>query len=129
MTNQNICDAAITLCGEMPSAATGDYTARSFTVLALIYDQCLPLDNAYRAAHGAEPSAWTPCVTIGPDEDFPLSDVFIPAVSYALAALLVTDENGELSNLFYGRYVAALAEIRRLIPAAPEPITDRYHLF
>lgn len=129
MTNLDICNAAITLCGEVPATATADYSSRSFTLLALIYNQCLPLDNAYRASHAMEPCSWTPGVLIDPTEDFPLSEVFISAVSYALGALLVTDENSELSNLFYSRYLAGLDEIRRLIPAAPGPIVDCYHLF
>ena len=130
MTHNDIIKSAITISGELQVNATGDYTVRAFTLLALLYDQCLPLDRVYRQANGLPESSWTPDTEIhNENDDFPLADVFLGIIPYALASLLVIDENTELSNLLYARYVAGLSEIRKAIPASVEPTVDRYHFF
>ena len=130
MTNDDIIKSAISVSAETPLTATGDYTARAFTLLALIYNQCAPLDKLWRQANDLPESAWVPATEIARlEDDFPLSDIFLGLVPYALASLFVIDEDTELSKLYYSRYLAGLAEIRRMIPAKIEPIADRYKFF
>ena len=129
MTNNDICDAAIYLCGESLLPYSGDYRLRAQTLLALIYNECAPLDTAYRKAHDLPDGAWTDGTTVDLIALFPLSDPFTSAVTYALGSFLVSDENSELSALLYARYVAYLDGIRREIPAVVEPIADKYHFF
>ena len=128
MTNQDICNAATYLCGEIPANAT-DYAARAVPALALIYNDCAALDTAYRKSHDLPDSTWVNSAAVNMADLFPLADVFVSAVTYALGSMVVVDENAELSNLLYARFVADLDEIRRMIPAVPEPIADHYHLF
>lgn len=129
MTTHDLCNAATYLCGEIPANSSADYEARSFTLLALIYNECAPLDAVYRKTHDLPEGSWTNGILVGRNDPFPLSDVFLSAVVYALGALFVLDENSELSALLYARYVAYLDEIRRSIPAVVAPTVDRYHLF
>ena len=129
LTNQDVCNAAIFLSGETIPAGNTDYTARAPALLALIYNECLPLDTAYRVANHLQNGTWTPAVTVGLAQSFPLCDVFSSPVSYALAALLTIDENQELSNVMQNRFSSLMDEIRRTIPASHEPIKDVYHLF
>ena len=129
MTHNDIIKSAISICGEQPPLAGGDYTTRAFTLLALIYNQCAPLDAVWRQTHNLPEGTWTPNTELDSlNGDFPLSDIFLSVVPFALASLLVVDEDAELSKQFYARHVAGLADIRRMIPASAEPIADRYHL-
>lgn len=129
MTHNDVIESAITLAGEIYGVAGDDYSIRSRPLLALIYNQCDPLDRLWRQENHLPESTWTPCTTIqNTSGDFPLSDAFLVPVPYALAALLTLDENPELSKFLYANYVETLAEIRRRIPAKVEKIADRYQL-
>ena len=128
MTNNEICNAAISLSGEVLPAGSTDYVARAPYLLALIYTECAPLDDLYRAAHGMDANGWTPCVSVEPKDTFPLSEIFSAPASYALAAMLTIDENAELSEAMYKRFASLLEAIRSGIPAVAVPITDRYGL-
>ncbi len=128
MTNDDIIKSAVSLSNEQ-TPTSSDYSARALWLLALIYNQCAPLDKIYRQANDLPQSTWVPATQIDSlNSDFPLSDVFLAVVPFALASLFVSDENSELSKQFFAQYVAGLAEIRRMIPASVEPIVDRYHL-
>ncbi len=129
MTHENIIESAVTLAGEMYGVAGDDYTLRACPLLALIYNQCDPLDRLWRQENDLPESAWVPATTIADTAGtFPLSDAFLVPVPYALAALLTLDENPELSKFLYANYVEGLADIRRRIPAKVEKIADRYQL-
>ena len=130
MTNNDIIQAAIKVSAEIPLNATGDYGSRATALLALIYNQCTPLDKVWRQANDLPESSWIPNTEVDElTDDFPLSDIFLGVVPYALASLFVIDEDTELSNQYYSRYLAGLAEIRRMIPAKAGPIADRYKFF
>ncbi|MBE6529242.1 MAG: hypothetical protein E7680_01400 [Ruminococcaceae bacterium] len=129
MTHDDIIQSAISVSGELPLSASGDYSVRAVSLLALIYNQCIPLDKIWRQVNGLPESTWIPDTKLHDlTGSFPLSDVFLGIVPFALASLLVIDEDTELSKQYYSRYLAGLAEIRRMIPASTEPIADRYHL-
>ena len=129
MTNHDICVAAIKLAGETAPEDCPDYLTRSSAILALVFTECAALDASYREAHGKEESGWTPCVSVDLSAAFPLSEIFSAPVTYALAALLVVDENDELSGTLFTRFAALMNEIRRGISAKSVPITDRYRMF
>lgn len=129
MTHDDILQSAISISGEVSLAANSDYGIRAVTLLALIYNQCAPLDKVWRQVNGLPDSTWVPDTKLHDlTGSFPLSDIFLGIVPFALASLLVIDEDTELSKQYYSRYLAGLAEIRRMIPASTEPIADRYHL-
>ena len=94
---------------KMPKAL--DTPARQKRLLALLeeyVDACRPPPDA--------------------DADFPLCDVFAPAAIYHLASGLVIDENEEMSDKFFDRYINAILDIRKELPASVEKIVDRYGL-
>lgn len=129
MTHDDILQSAISVSGELSLAANSDYGIRAVTLLALIYNQCAPLDKVWRQVNELPESTWVPDTKLHDlTGSFPLSDIFLGIVPFALASLLVIDEDTELSKQYYSRYLAGLAEIRRMIPASTEPIADRYHL-
>ena len=128
MTNDDIIKSATVLSGEQP-ATNGDYLSRSYSLLALIYNQCAALDKLYRKVNDLPESTWVPVAQVSSlSAACPLSDVFFSAVSFGLASFFVMDENPELSKQFGALYLAKLTEIRQMIPAVLEPIVDRYHL-
>ena len=128
MTNRDICDAAIRLSGETTPEDNADYLSRSASLLALVYTECAPLDDAYRIANNMDPRVWSPCVLVTLTDLFPLADVFSAPAAYALAALLTLDENGELSAAMYQRFASLLVDIRRGLPAKAEAIVDVYRV-
>ena len=100
-----------------------------FDMLAAFVTQYVKLDNAYREANGMEKKVIsTDAAAIDADADFPLCDVFAPAAIYHLASGLVIDENEEMSDKFFDRYINAILDIRKELPASVEKIVDRYGL-
>ena len=128
MTYRELFDAAVRMVAE--NAEEGDvtdYEDRSSYLLATVSNQCAALDRAYRLANGAIDTALIKvgvCVML--DETFPLSDAFAPAVTYYLAAMLVLDENEEMSDTLFSRYADAIAQLRSQMPAVTEKIVNRY---
>ena len=45
-----------------------------------------------------------------------------------LASALVIDENEEMSDTFFDRYINIILEIRKSLPATTGGIVDRYNL-
>ena len=70
----------------------------------------------------------TDMIAVDPEEDFPLCDIFIPISVHYVAAGLVIDENEEMSDKFFDRYINGILEIRNAIPAEQGAIVDRYGL-
>ena len=66
------------------------------------------------------------CVHIPLEADFPLSDRFVNAATAYLAAMLIIDENGELSDKIYDKYCDMMARIQSEIPAKIEKIAQKY---
>ena len=70
----------------------------------------------------------TDAVVLNPNDEFPLCDVFAPAAIYHLASGLVIDENEEMSDKFFDRYISAILDIRKTLPSSVGAIVDRYGL-
>jgi hypothetical protein len=54
--------------------------------------------------------------------------VFVPAAVQYLASALIVDENEEMSDKFFDRYINLILEIRKTLPATQGAIVDRYDL-
>ncbi|MBQ9131888.1 MAG: hypothetical protein IJX62_05410 [Clostridia bacterium] len=128
MTYRELFDAAVRMVDE--NAADGDtedYEERAGYLLATACSQCAPQDEVYRKAHGLGQSTTQDVglyVTL--DGEFPLSPIFAPAVACYLAAMLVLDENEEMSDTLFSHYANALAAIRGGLPVTAEKIADHY---
>ena len=106
-----------------------DYTSRAPYLLASFVTQYAKLDSDYRKANNMTgKEIFTDMVAVNPDDTFPLCDVFVPAAIYHLASGLVMDENEEMSDKFFDRYIKIILEIRDSMPATTSAIIDRYGL-
>ena len=131
MLYRDLIQSAIAIVCENAVVSFGneDYHARAPYLLAAFVTQYAKLDGDYRKANGMENKVIsTDAAAIEVDDEFPLCDVFAPAAIYHLAAGLVIDENEEMSDKFFDRYINAILEIRKNLPSLAEPIVDRYGL-
>lgn len=128
MNCQDILNAAIRKVCEDPSdPATDDYRERAPYLLADFLSECSRLDAFYRQVHGLAPALPFEEVYISMSAEFPLCKVFTaPAVNW-LAAMLVLEENEELSDRLFARSSDLLAKIQTSIPVRKQ-ITDVYRL-
>ncbi len=131
MTYREILNSAISAVCEDTSAAGGteDYTYRGQYLLATFVVEQAPLDAQYRRANGL-PAAkiTTDMVSVDPEDDFPLCNTFMPAAVNYLASALVIDENEEMSDRFFDRFVNNMLTLKQSIPATQEKIKDCYAL-
>lgn len=131
MIYYDILDSAIAaVCEDVnASKATEDYIARGQFILATFVVQYASLDASWREAHGIDPKEIdTNMALISPRDEFPLCDVFAPVAINYLASGLVLDEDEEMSDKFFDRYITGMMEIRNALPAKQSPIIDRYGL-
>ena len=129
MTYYDILDSAIAaVCEDVTSSyATEDYSSRAQFILAGFVVQYASLDAVWREAHGMETKTIdTNIAMISPRDEFPLCDIFAPIATNYLASALIIDENEEMSDKFFDRYVTGMIDIRNAIPAKQAPIIDRY---
>ena len=121
--------AAVGMTGEdMSDDCLTDYEDCSVYLLATCCRECASIDARYRAAHAMEPASIPRGVYIDLEDDFPLCDALVPAVTYYLAAMLVADENEELSDRFFSLYTDSLAALSASIPASHSSVRDCYGL-
>ena len=131
MTYYDILDSAIAaVCEDVSnSGATEDYTARAQFLLANFVVRYVDLDKLWRKAHGIESKEINTDISmISPRDEFPLCSIFAPIAVNYLASALVIDENEEMSDKFFDRYITGIMDIRQRMPAQQAPIIDRYGL-
>lgn len=131
MTYYDLLDSGIATVGEDVNAshATEDYVIRGQFILASFVTKYAALDRVWRKAHGMNPvKIETDMVSIDPDDDFPLCEVFIPVAVNYLASGLVIDENEEMSDNFFDRYINGILDIRKELPGEQSAIVDKYGL-
>ena len=131
MICRDLIEGALAIVCENATVTFGneDYHARAPYLLAAFVTQYAKLDSDYRKANGMEQTVVsTDAAVIDSEEVFPLCDVFAPAAMYHLASGFVIDENEEMSDKFFDRYVNAILDIRKSLPASAGAIVDRYGL-
>ena len=126
MTCKKIYDAALRLLNEREQNAA-DYEDRAGYILATFCTQASPIDNRYRAEQGDGPKAPFSKLYLELDNTFPLSDILLPAAQFYLAAMLVIDENEELSDRYFAKYTDAMSSILHA-SSKSSPTKDRYNL-
>lgn len=131
MTYLDLTKRAVAAVCENPTASFGleDYQTRASFLLATFIGEYKVLDSCYREALGMEAKEiMTDMASVDLEDDFPLCDVFIPAAIHCLAAGLVIDENEEMSDKFFDRYINNILAIRQSFPSSTGSIVDRYDL-
>ena len=126
MTCKSIYDAALRLLCEVEENAS-DYEDRAGYILATFCTEASAIDNRYRAQNGEGPLLPFAKLFVELESDFPLSDVFLPAAEYYLAAMLAIDENEELSDRYFAKYTDSMTSILQEKSQASS-IKDRYGL-
>ena len=126
VTCKKIFLAALALLGEPDGSCPDDLGEHATYHLAAFCTENAALDRLYREHRGLPEADGFDNVAIGLDEPFPLSERFVPAAATYLAAMLVLDENEELSDKLYGRYCDMMASLCTAIPGASQAITDIY---
>ena len=129
MKYQEILDASIGMIGESGSTGNvGDYAERATYLMGTFCSQCLPVDRKYRISKGEIPEEITvpSCVTLS--DSFPLSTVFVPAATYYIAAMLILEENEDISETLFGHYTDAIASIQNDLLASRHSIKNNYPL-
>lgn len=127
MKNREIYDAALRVLAEKcVDGANDDYEERAPYLMANFCCESSRTDAAYRKAHSLASPKKVSSVFVELDADFPCCERFTTAAIMYLAAMLIVDENPDLSDKFFDRYSDAMSEICMEIPAVIERISDRY---
>ena len=127
MINREIYTTALRLIGENPDTSeNSDYEDRAPYLLAAFCTESAEIDTAYREANDLPPRTPVNNVSISLTGVFPCASRFTTAASLYLAAMLVIDENIELSDKLFDRYCDAMATIQSEIPAKIEKIAQQY---
>ncbi len=129
MTYRQIYENALRLiCEVADSVDTADYEERASYILATFLGQCAPMDRQYRAAHQMGTHTVAPVACVNPDHTFDLAEVFVTPAEHYLAAMLVLDENEEMSERFFSLYTDEISALLDALPCSCESIRDRYSL-
>lgn len=126
LTCNKIFLAALAMLGEPSDGYPADLATQATYHLAAFCCENSGIDSLYRTHRGLAPAGEFDSVAIGLDETFPLCERFVPAAATYLSAMLVLDENEELSDKLYDRYCDMMATLCATIPGASEAITDIY---
>lgn len=127
MTNQAAFDAALRLIGEEPGAVDlGDYTARAPHLVCAACRALSALDRLCRGTLGYAEQVLPAGGEYALGDTFPLCDELLPATAAHIASGLLFDENPVQSDRCYARFTAEANAVLGGLPAAVEPITERY---
>ncbi len=127
MINQEIYEASLGILAQsISSSENEDYEERAPYLLAAFCNDVLDLDGTLRSIFGEDDTPDFHKVFLPLTDDFPLLDRFAPLAGLYVAAMLVLDEDGELSDRIYDRYNDMLDQIRSGIPYSLESITNQY---
>ena len=135
LTNRDIYKNALSLIGEcINGSKTDDYEERAEYILPAFFGVVKNTDKKLRKAEGKEDQPSFSPVYTPLDSDFPLSDSFVSTAALYLAAMLVIEENSELSDTLYDKYCDGIASIAASVSsisnesntASCEPIVQKY---
>ncbi|NLW73999.1 MAG: hypothetical protein GX057_03765 [Clostridiales bacterium] len=129
MENRIICteiyEAALSMIGERNAVHNADYAERAPYLLAAFCCEAAQIDRLYRKTKGYGKQPEFGSVMIELASPFSLSPRFLGPASLYLAAMLVLDEDEELSDRLYGKYCDAMSAICSEV-GATEKIIDVY---
>lgn len=128
VTNKDIYDSALRMLAE--SCVEGDnddYEERAPYLLAAFCTEAEDTDKALRQILSEPEGACFNAVYVPLNEQFPLLDRFSAAAAFYLAAMLVIDDNRELSDTLYDKYSDSMSRLCASVPALSGSISDRYY--
>ena len=129
MEYSEIYNSAVQLLGEEQSLPNiADYERRAGYLLANFTMNTIPVDTLYRESNSLSPSTSKTYTYVEFKQFFPLSTVFASAGIYYLAAMLVLEENKELSDRLYALYLREIEGIKQSLQASLIQTRDCYGL-
>ncbi len=127
LKGKEIFAAALNVLAETnDSSDRSDYEERYPYILALFCGEAEELDRKYRLAHGMSADPFSVALSEIGEKELPLSEVFTSAAVYHLAAMLVFDENTELSDRLFEKFASRMADIYSALPAECGKIKNMY---
>jgi len=130
MKNKDVYISALNLIAQSDRAESNeDYEERAPYLLAAFCSEVREMDREYRKAHGLCVQTDFNDVYMALDRDFPACHRFSAPACLYLAAMLIIDEDGALSDKFYEKYCDAISSVYSEIPAELDSIRNIYSGF
>jgi hypothetical protein len=129
MTNRDIYSTALGLLAQnIDGEENGDLEDRAPYILASFCSEVFEIDRlARRLLDLSSGSATEFSRTFLPlDGEFPLLERFASAAAKYLAAMLIIDEDSELSDKLYDMYCDSMATLQSQLPSVIEKIVNKY---
>ena len=114
------------ICEREEISDVSDYEDRAGYLIASFCNQFSTLDTLIKSMNGESGNTYTPSLCLTLDTSFPLADRFLTAATYDLSAMLVIDENEELSERFFALYSDAISSLQSTVICKKETISDNY---
>ena len=125
--NSDIYRNALIHIGASPNSnAYGDYIERAPYIIANFCSAHKALDERIRKAEGLEPTSYFSPVFVFIEAEFPLCEKLVAPAVFYLAAMLVIDDDPELSDKLYERYCDTITEATMNYPCQNEKIGNKY---
>ena len=126
MKNRDIYALALALLSESGSAeSTADYEERAGYLLSAYCSEVRELAEKLASVKG-EAKVYDDPLFRPLDHDFPYDSALASPGAYYLAAMLILDEDPDLSDRLFSRYCDAVSRICAGLPMQSEEIRDRY---
>ena len=126
MRNRDVYELALALLSEGGDATeNGDYEERAGYLIAAFCSEVLSVNRALCASMGEGALRAVP-IYLSLEELFPVKERFASAAGAYLAAMLILEEDPELSDKLFSRDCDAVSAICAEIPMQSERIVDRY---
>ena len=126
MTNRDVYGLALALLAESGDRmVNGDYEERAGYLLSAFCTEVLAVNRRLCETLGEDAIAVIP-IYLSLDGAFPVKERFSGAAGAYLAAMLVLEEDPELSDKLFARYCDMVTQICTELPMRTEKITDRY---
>lgn len=127
MKNRDVYSLALALLAENGDRIeNGDYEERAGYLLAAFCAEAEEINRRYCEATGRSCEEIDIPIYLSLDEEFPLTERFSAAGGAYLSAMLILEEDPDLSDKLFSRYCDMIAAICAEIPMRSYSIADRY---
>ena len=111
---------------KLDSEENYDFEERAPYLIATFCAEVFEIDKVIRKMLGLTFSEEFRATYLSLDGEFPLLDRFASVAAKYLAAMLIIDEDGDLSDKLYGAYCDSMAAIQDRLPSVIEKIANKY---
>ena len=129
MINREIYKSALCILAQTTSDMedhVSDYEERAPYLIACFCNEVADIDRNMRRALGITEAFSFNKAYVSLEDDFPLLDRFVVVAARYLAAMLIINDDGELSDRLFHMYCEGIELIRNEIPTILESIANKY---